>query len=261
METGQKTTYGHTNELTQAGLSTEQALIYQALLENGAEPARRISSQTGIGRSLVYKNIEGLLELGLVEKIEKEGSVTKFVATHPQNIVKQIENRIQKDESAKSAVNHALPLLTSQFNLLSGKPNVIFYEGEKGMAEVLDDSLYAKEEICTFGDMESILKYIPDVNAKYVRQREKLGIKKRALVLDSPANRKALDGYAPEVSNFRYIATDQAPPFTPLMNIYDGKVSYLTLNADRMIGVIIEDPDIYAMQKYIFEFAWEKGRV
>ena len=41
------------------------------------------------------------------------------------------------------------------------------------------------------------------------------------------------------------------------MQIYDNKVSYITLSDKEMIGVIIEDKHIYTMNRDLFDFNWE----
>ena len=41
------------------------------------------------------------------------------------------------------------------------------------------------------------------------------------------------------------------------MQIYDNKISYLTLSDKEMIGVIIEDKYIYKMHKDLFEYMWK----
>jgi hypothetical protein len=39
--------------------------------------------------------------------------------------------------------------------------------------------------------------------------------------------------------------------------IYDNKISYITLDPNRNIGIIIEDPDIYKTNQAIFDYIWD----
>jgi hypothetical protein len=57
------------------------------------------------------------------------------------------------------------------------------------------------------------------------------------------------------VTENRFIRTDAAP-FQSIMNIYDGKIAYITLRPEKMIGVIIADQYIYEMHRYLFEYLW-----
>lgn len=40
------------------------------------------------------------------------------------------------------------------------------------------------------------------------------------------------------------------------MQIYDNKISYITLEPKRMMGVIVEDRHLYEMHLYFFEYIW-----
>ncbi|TAN58360.1 hypothetical protein EPN15_01360 [Patescibacteria group bacterium] len=54
--------------LTQAGLTENQALIYEILVKNGLMPAGAVCKKTPLKRGLVYKILDELTEIGLVEK-------------------------------------------------------------------------------------------------------------------------------------------------------------------------------------------------
>ena len=120
----------------------------------------------------------------------------------------------------------------------------------------MQDSLTSKTEIYSYADIESIVKYIDDINKKYVKQRKKLGIKKRGIMLDTPFARKYLANYYEEITETKLIKQD-APPFQNVMQIYDNKISYITLSDKFIIGVIIADRYIYQMHKYLFEYLWQ----
>jgi len=66
------------NILIQAGLSEEQAQIYQALLERGPQRASDLTKWVGLKRGLVYKVLEQLENIGLALKSEGKGTVAVF---------------------------------------------------------------------------------------------------------------------------------------------------------------------------------------
>lgn len=245
----------YTEQLMQSGLTNEQAVIYETLIKLGQLPASKISLKTTIKRGMVYKTLEQLIEMKLVEKIENKEQTTIFRPNHPSKLEDLVESNLQKINQTKSAVESILGNMTSDFNLLSGKPNIRFYEGMKGVEEVLNDSLKSKEKIYTFADIEAIQKYIPEINEKYVAKRDRIGIEKQALILDTEFARNFLKDYHKETTDIKLIKHN-APPFQTVMQIYDNKISYLTLSEDEMIGVIIEDKHIYRTHKYIFEYIW-----
>jgi len=48
--------------------------------------------------------------------------------------------------------------------------------------------------------------------------------------------------------------------FHAVMQIYDSKISYITLSDKSIIGVIIADQTIYQMHKSIFEYTWSTAK-
>ena len=150
-----------------------------------------------------------------------------------------------------------MPDLKSKYNLILRKPGIKYYEGKEGIKKVLDDSLTSKTEIYTYADLEAIEKYIPKINKKYAKKRKELNIKKRGIVLDTLFTRNFLKNYHKQITDTKLIKQEDAPPFKTIMQIYDNKISYLTLSSESKIGVIIEDPNIYKMHKYLFEYLWK----
>jgi hypothetical protein len=209
-----------------------------------------------ISRPMVYKVLDDLSHLDLVEKKEEAGKVARFEAAHPLKLKEWVGKRKQAALGAETAFDGIAGKMISDFNLRSGKPGVRFFEGLTGIREVLEDSLTAHEIIYSYADLESIEKYIGSINRDYVKSREKLNIQKKGIVLDTPFAREFLKNYKPGITETRTISTD-AEPFHTVMQIYDGKVSYITLSEQNIIGVIVQDPRIYAMHKYLFEYTWE----
>lgn len=242
-------------QLTQSGLTKDQASIYAALLKKGSLPAREATLEAGVPRTLGYAVLSQLIEIGLVSKSKKKGSATHFSPVHPSVLEDSIASQQKSAEHAAASLKAILPDLSSLYNLATGRPGVRFYEGLDGIKEVLHDTLTAKEAIYTYADLEMIEKHIGEINRDYVKAREKLDIKKRALLLDTQENRFLLEGYHQKVTDVKLIKADAAP-FKTVMQIYDGKISYFTLGVEQLVGVIITDPHIYDMHKTLFNVLW-----
>lgn len=245
--------------LNQIGLTKEQAFVYQTLLKNGLMVASKIANMAGIKRSLCYKILDQLLTIGLVEKREDIGKIIMFRATHPSKLKDLLAKKEEAFKTAEATLGGTLGKMISDYNLVSGKPNVQFFEGLDGVNKVLADSLTATETIDAYSDIESIEKYIPEINKAYVEKRKKLNIKKRGLILDTPKARELLKDYHPEITENRFIKCSLAPSQTQtILQIYDNKISYITLGENNLyIGMIIESPNIYSLQKYLYQSLWE----
>jgi len=250
-------TLEYTNALINAGLENDQAVVYEALLRGGEQQASKVAKEVPLSRPLVYKILEELIELDLAEKKHAEGSIATFSPKHPVGIVKAIDARKAEIERTKESFEAISGSLASLFNLSSGKPGVQFFEGENGVWEVLMDSLTATEEILAYSDLDAIARYIPELNTKYAALRESRKVKKRALVIDSPETRKFLRSYDPTFTTQKLITSQgETPAFQTTMQIYNSKVSYITLTETYLVGVIITDPNIASTHRYLFESLW-----
>jgi len=245
--------------LIQAGLSPEQAAIYEFLLKSGSKTAGSISLGTPYKRGLVYKILEGLVETGLVLKHDKPGAVAVFEPAHPLKLRELAEQKEARAKMAQEALTGVLDRLTVDYNLISGRPGVKLYEGKEGIVQLLADSLEAKTEILTLADIVAVERYIKDIDETYVGQRNRRKIPKRLLVLDTPEARRMLDRPEHFTADMRYCGLD-INPFNTAILLYDNKVAYLTLTDKHILGFLIEDPYIYSTQKAMFEFIWRQSK-
>ena len=250
------------DEIVDTGLSKEQAIIYEVLLKLGESPAsviaKAVPSGTKLSRPLVYKVLDELIELDLASKTDEIGKIAKFTPKHPVAITKVIDNQKERIERTKKQFLATSGKLSSLFNLSVGKPGVQFYEGKDGIWEVLMDSLTATEEILSYADVDAVVKYIPDLNAEYSAMREEQNVFKRVMIIDSAEGRKFISSYDHNVTRAKLIKSDDNELyFQNVMQIYDNKISYITLTNDYLIGIIITNKNIADTHKYLFKSLWE----
>lgn len=248
----------YTEILSKSGLTPAQAEVYEALLSHGIQTAGSLAKKTSLKRGLTYKVLDDLVALGLAGKEEEVGKVARFFPKHPSILRDIMENRRKSLKDAELSLDGVLPSLISNFNMVSGAPGVEIYEGPDAKERVLWHSLSSKTEIYTYSDIESVMKMTPKVSTRYAKEREKRGIMKKALLLDTPFARDYVKGYFPSVTDIRLISAKEAKPFHSSMEIYDGTVSYITYAPEKTIGVILHDPYLYEVHKYVFEALWEK---
>ncbi len=246
------------NILKQAGLSEEQASTYDALLEKGPQKASSLASWTGIKRSLTYKVLEQLENMGLVDKKGGTGTVAVFYPSHPAVLLDKMDRDKKNLDLAKEVVATGVGSLTSKYNLLSGKPNIRFFEGMEGVEKVLEDTLHTTDEVLTYLDIEIVEKYFKDLNDEYVSKREKKGIKKRILVIDNQFSNNLFRRKYNEDPEFFKI-TDLKMAKTPIegiegaIQIYENKIGIITISNENLISIIIEDARINKLFKSMFE--------
>lgn len=248
--------------LEQIGLNQSEIEVYKALLAGGEMSGSQISLKTSLSRTNCYNILASLARQNLIEEIKK-GSKTYYRLAHPVKLKDLIESRSKQLLITTSALDSQLPQIISDFNLAVGKPGIRFFEGKEGIKQVAFDSLSAKTEILTYLDSEAVDKYISKINAEYVKKREKLHLSKKILVSGSDYNRKHFSQLSLErikITNIRYLDFSM-PDFNAVMQIYDNKISYITLKPEKMIGIIIEDEQIARMHRSLFEYNWTTAKI
>ncbi len=244
------------------GLNEKEAVVYETLLETGPMSAQAIlkaaSKKISTTRPNLYNILAVLKQKGLLAEKVKKGK-NLFEAESPARLVNVFEETAQKTDHAQKNLAMVLPELSSLYNLTTQKPVVQFFEGIEGLKKVLADSLTARQMICAYSDIESIVKYFNEINQDYVKKRDALGIKKKSIMVDSEFARNYMKDYHRNTTDTRFI-DGKLYPFHAVMQIYDGKISYITLSDKSIIGVIIEDQTIYQMQRSIFEYTWSNAK-
>jgi sugar-specific transcriptional regulator TrmB len=245
--------------LIDCGLSMEQAKIYIYLINNGFSPAKLISSKTGIGRALTYKIIDQLIALNLVEKHEDIGKIALFLPKHPRYIKEMIEKNRQNINHAFADFNNIFGTLSSEFNAISGKPNIKFYEGVAGIEHIYGDILDVGHDIMVISSpvnegREEILHLIKEQINKQVAGN----IRTKAITPYTHGQPIA----TPIVEDKKYLITRKQIPAEKLnipaqIIIYSDKVA-ITNFKESIITIVIESKYISETFKIMFEYIWNQ---
>ncbi|PIR74808.1 MAG: hypothetical protein COU35_00270 [Candidatus Magasanikbacteria bacterium CG10_big_fil_rev_8_21_14_0_10_47_10] len=245
--------------LSAAGMEPVQAEIYLVLLQNGESTVPAILKHTDLSRASVYDALSVLLADSYVE-YRKEGRNAYYTPVHPNKLFSLIEQKKRDVALLEGELTQTIDSLTGTYNLGMHKPGVRFFEGLDGIKEVLWDSLDAKDEILTMGDLETFIKHSKPVNDEYMKIRRERNIKKRALSGDSPFNRDFLAKYDSGLTYTRLLSSDHPLFHSTIVEIYNNKISYATFTQTSMIGVIIEDTNIANYHRSIFELLWQQAK-
>ncbi|NLC31311.1 MAG: hypothetical protein GX765_04655 [Candidatus Moranbacteria bacterium] len=246
---------------SQIGLTEQEAIIYEIMLELGRARAKEIYQKSPFKRGLVYKLLDNLIEKHLILRIDKPGKVSIFQIEHPERIGALAEAQERKFRHYRKNVENLMPELISNYNLAFNKPGIKFYEGLEGMRKVLEDTLKSKTEIYLFLNKNSLEQeeVFRELNKKYKIKREKVGIKKKIIRVGTKKIKKeeSARNYA-SITEIRYFQK-KMPDFKASVQIYDNKISYQIIDKDQIISIIIEDKNIFELNKIWFEDMWEKS--
>ncbi len=249
-------------QLLQIGLTKTQANVLDFLLENGEHKASDIARAVKQPRGAIYKALDELLALELVEKLEKPGQIARFRPLHPRHLEKVLEKRENTLRQSKGILEEILPNLISAFNLTVNRPGVKFYEGEEGFKKVLYDTLASKTEVYMIINREALRdqEKFQEINEEYKRRRIRAGIKKKILRIGKISPNEK---FSESDENYRRLTEikyteKESEMFKASIQIYDNKISYQIVEGDNLVSVLVEDKNIYLLHKTIFELLWGK---
>lgn len=248
----------YTDLLKKIGLDEKEAEVYEALLSLGKAGMRKILNKTSLKRGSAYNAVYGLKDRGLVVELV-EGGRKVFELQTPDRLEGVIKASAQSLHEAEQTLQGSLPSLKSAYNLIMHRPNVRFFEGLDGIRKVANDSLEASGEIYSYIDNEAVNKFVPEINKGHIGERQRRGIKKKMITLDSPWLRKNASRYRRPLTEIRVVQAPAEAGFATVMQIYDHKVSYITLDEVVKIGIIIEDEHIARMHRTLFDVTWKKA--
>ncbi|MBP9717928.1 hypothetical protein KBD59_01390 [Candidatus Gracilibacteria bacterium] len=243
-------------------LDPKEREVYLKLLQFGPQRASIIAYQLGLPRTTVQHILVRLEQLEVVAKtIEK--NVFVFAAIHPEELVAVLELKKRRQAAQMDKTIEQLkritPELTSMMQTTKKIPGVKFFHGREGVHNVLFDTLTSKTPLKDFANIDAMFEYVEDINNEYVKAREETTITKRSLILDTPFAHKVYESgaYSPKSHKGYKWINAQLYPFSLEMNIYDGRVSYITYVENDFVGVIIKNDYIYEMHDSMWNLIWD----
>ena len=239
------------------GLSEKEVFVYLALVELGPSSVREISAKSKVNRGTTYDILKALIAQGIVSYYNKE-SKQYFMAEEPEKLLSAIDQKKDDLNEVRASVVANLPLIKTLFEKQGGKPVVKFYEGSKGVRQIFEDVL---DEVSKLSDKcyylyssatpehrKNVYGGMPDFSKR--RVAKKIGVK--IISLGEGGQLAGMDERKQMPVGSRDLkATHEI--------IYAGKVAHIGIDqSGEPVGVVIQNDEIYNMQKLIFEFNWGK---
>jgi sugar-specific transcriptional regulator TrmB len=231
--------------LEQMGFSRNEALIYLAALELGLSLPKEIAKKANIKRTTAYSVLEYLVQRGVIRKFE-ERRKTKFLAEPPEKLHFMISN-------LQEQFTKILPELKARYNAKDIKPKITYYEGNKAIQNVYDDTLREKPEEILEWNTNTYFER-KNVDPTYIEKRVELNIKaKRMATANSQWHKKHKLKDKEELAKTIVLPSDKFNLGIEV-NIYNNKIAFL--NYAENMSVIIESKAIADAMKQIYELSW-----
>jgi len=244
--------------LSEIWLEQNESKLYLASLKVWTSSASILAKMTNIPRTTARYNCEQLVKKQIM--IESMKWNTKFFTPeHPTRLKNLLIIQKNELEEKEDKIDLIMQDLIKMKNPYSEIPKVTYYEWIDWIKKVLWDSLEAKEIVDSYTDVDSVIKYLPELNKEYSEKRSKLWIKKRAIYSNSEDVKKYIqdlyENKKDELNQIRFLDPKKYNLDISFM-IYDWKITYITVKENNFLWIIIENKDIYNFHKNIFNFMW-----
>ncbi|MDP2629958.1 MAG: helix-turn-helix domain-containing protein [Candidatus Uhrbacteria bacterium] len=236
--------------LHELGLSQHEASIYLALLEIGTGTVTEIAEKARVKRPTAYLVLGELGQKGFVS-----------IVPHPKKLIYTSSGPDALLSYANERRRHLLdimPHLESLHAQSKDKPRVRFFDGVKSVSSYYQTIAYPNDEIDFFASISSVVAHpdipliheLPGYKKKKIREiltpsKEDIEYARKILPLGSLHEIKVL----PKNSEWMF-KTDNI--LTP------GKVGITSLTK-KVFVVLIEDADVYASYRTLFDLAWQSA--
>lgn len=239
------------------GLSEKEIAVYLAVIELGPSSVREISAKSKVNRGTTYDILKALIALGLVSYFNKE-SKQYFAAEAPEKLLSAIDQKKEQLDEVRGNVENSLPLICTLFEKQGGKPVVKYYEGSKGVRQIFEDVLeevsklsnktYYLYSSATAEHRKNVYGSMPDFSKRRVAKK----ISVKIISLGDSGKLAGLDERKQmPIRDNAFKATHEI--------IYAGKVAHISIDQNgEPVGVVIQNDEVYNMQKLIFDFNWSK---
>lgn len=232
--------------LKEAGLTTNESLVYEALLEMGPSLAGQISRKTGLHRRTVYDTTERLIEKGLIGYILNNNRRI-FQASSPQRFIEILKEK-------EALVQESIPKMLSIYNSTKEKQETNFYKGSEGLKTVFEDQIETKSDIQILGASSLAYEILQFYFKWFDKKRVKNKIKTK-IIFDKKEVSKIK---RIPLSEIRYISERYTSPLA--VNIYGDKVAIILWSKENPLAIVIKNKEISEGYKKYFELVWNSAK-
>lgn len=252
------------SELTQFGLSQQQAEIYVFVLRRGSVRINEIAQSLSIPRSSIYENLKNLTELGLIEEIKEDSH--KRIQAYPISTLKHMyAEQIQKLEQMSDELTDTQAKLEALgTNPAKKSITMRYYNGVSGARQLFWNSLKTSKEVfvmSSFGRSEFVGSKFYQQFVSASRDNE---IRERVLVNPSRQVRELItrdagtDLARTSVDQMRTIPAEKLQINGETL-MYNDTYAHIYLDADEIIGFEIESREFCETQRAMFELLWNQA--
>jgi HTH-type transcriptional regulator, sugar sensing transcriptional regulator len=243
-------------ELSKIGLNKSEIKVYLYLLKQGVSSPPQIAKGTGIARTNTYHLIRSLKDKGLIEENRSRKRLA-YIARDPKATFDILERKRQ-------AMEKILPDLRALHKRQENKPVIQFFEGRKGLIELYEKSVLARETIHAIGSTEKIESVLPGFLEKYQKQVKRCGLIYHDLLAHTARDKtqEVVKNILGALYEQKFLPEKYGDISTAIL-IWDDNVALITLE-EPLFGTLITNQYLADTFRMLFKIIWtalpEQGR-
>lgn len=254
-------------ELQKVGLTSNQAQVYMALMQQGELRIQEIVRASELPRSTVYEALKGLFELSLAEE-----SVTdnyKTIRPYPIGIIK---HGLDAQARHFQQLAHDVSELESHITLHTparSKATMATrsYKGRSGARQLYWNTLKAQDVVYVYSDWGRMRYVGKQYYEGFVAESRARGIKERVLINATPEVMESIRIYTypgspisrTRLEDIRVVDADQLEIQGDTL-MYNEVFAQVYLRQVQITGFEVENRHFVSMQRMIFEHYWHAAR-
>ena len=248
-------------KLTLLGLTDNQAEIYLLLLKQGLASLLELSRRININRTTIYRIVEDLKKLNLVEEVLDDRGV-KVKAVAPENLNLLLTQKETELTQLKSNISSLISDLSAINDQPAPSTQVVYFRGQSGLKQLLWNILKAKGESVGYGYADWNQSVGRDFAEKLRAERVKRQIFDREIQntdqLGPMSDWTKIKDYG-QIYECRFL-DKKIVNIKHDTYIYNDVFAFFYFIKDEMFGLEIHNPEIAKTQKQIFEILWKLAK-
>lgn len=237
--------------LQQFGLSEADVNLYLVLNSLGESDIPTITHKTNLSRTAIYDSINSLTEHNLIIH-RKIGRSAYYNTTHPQELERLITKKKQREAQLERTMQASIQELIKTYNLVSNRPGIYYFSGKEEIIKMYEDFYQENEPVDSIEEKGEMLKFLGDYCYTYVEKRIQHRMYNRCIAPDS----NTMNYTDPKKLREVRIVPTTLFPFRMDIKIAGSKTVLVTFDQNKAMGVLIDNPEIAANFKILFNFLW-----
>ncbi len=233
--------------LKKLDFSDKESAVYLSLLSLGASLPSTLARVTQLKRPTVYLILNRFVERNWILSY-KQGNATYFVIDDPKKLYLHAKEKAVIAEQLVETLKVQIPN-PSQWD-------IHYYKGAAGYNELYNDILKDKpKEVCAWLNVEEFIKEVdPKHEKRWTRERIKKKIFTRMILPDTPFTKNFCKKDKASQRQTRLLPRGQR--FDSSCVLYEDRIVFFSPGQET-VGLRIQHPGLYQMQKQVFEMNWE----